>query len=49
LIGLGLRLTIGTDDPTVFNTDMGKELRYCKLLLGEGFNNFYLKVCHEAY
>ena len=49
LVEHGLRITIGTDDPTVFNTDMSKELRYCKLLLGDGFENFYLRLCHETY
>ena len=49
LIGQGLRITIGTDDPTVFNTDMSKELRYCKLLLGDMFESFYLRLCHETY
>jgi adenosine deaminase len=49
LIKHGLRITIGTDDPTVFNTDMSKELRYCKMLLGDGFNDFYLRICNETY
>ena len=49
LISYGLRITIGTDDPTVFNTDMSKELRYCKLLLGDGFDDFYLRICNETY
>jgi hypothetical protein len=49
LIKHGLRITLGTDDPTVFNTDMGKELRYCKLILGDEFDNFYMRLCHETY
>jgi adenosine deaminase len=49
LLKQGLRITIGTDDPTVFNTDMSKELRYCKLLLGDMFESFYLRLCHETY
>ena len=49
LVSHGLRITLGTDDPTVFNTDMSKELRYCKLLLGDGFENFYMRLCHETY
>lgn len=49
LLKQGLRVTIGTDDPTVFNTDMSKELRYCKLLLGDMFESFYLRLCHETY
>ena len=49
LLEHGLRLTIGTDDPTVFNTDMSKELRYCKLLLGPKFDDFYLRICNETY
>ena len=49
LLKQGLRVTIGTDDPTVFNTDMSKELRYCKLLLGDMFESFYLRLSHETY
>ena len=42
-----LRLTIGTDDPTVFNTTMSTELRYCKIILNKEYEAFYNKVCDE--
>lgn len=49
LLKSGLRVTLGTDDPTVFNTDMSKELRYCEILLDNDFINFYMRICNEAY
>lgn len=49
LLSSGLRLTLGTDDPTVFNTDMSKELRYCEILLDKDFLEFYMRICNEAY
>lgn len=45
----GLRIAIGTDDPTVFNTNMLTELRYCKMILGEDYDRFFGKVVNENY
>lgn len=45
----GLRITLGTDDPTVFNTTMANELKYCKIILDHEYNDFYENITNEAY